>query len=135
MNGKMLSRPSRTRLLTFLLVAVALVPVIGCAKYNTFFNAKRSFDAAEEVRKDYIRRHEDPPVPNYGKAGTGARLRPGMVLAVEPMINLGGPDVRVLGDKWTAVTCDGKLSAHFEHSVAVTESGPEVLTIPEEGIG
>ncbi|MFC1678891.1 type I methionyl aminopeptidase [Elusimicrobiota bacterium] len=79
--------------------------------------------------------HEDPPVPNYGKAGTGARLLPGMVLAVEPMINCGGSDVKVLEDRWTAVTCDGKLSAHFEHTVAVTEDGPKVLTGPEERIG
>lgn len=81
--------------------------------------------------------HEDPPIPNYGKAGTGVRLRPGMVLAVEPMINSGGSDVRVLDDQWTAVTCDGGLSSHFEHTVAVTDDGPEILTRsrPEEGIG
>ncbi|MFH1723413.1 MAG: type I methionyl aminopeptidase [Elusimicrobiota bacterium] len=72
--------------------------------------------------------HEDPPVPNFGKAGTGVRLRPGMVLALEPMVNAGAPEVRVLGDQWTAVTCDGRLSAHFEHTVAVTEGDPEVLT-------
>ncbi|MBI3298013.1 MAG: type I methionyl aminopeptidase [Elusimicrobia bacterium] len=72
--------------------------------------------------------HEDPPVPNYGKAGTGLRLAPGMVLAIEPMVNAGGPDVRVLSDGWTAVTSDGALSAHFEHTVAVTEDGPRVLT-------
>lgn len=72
--------------------------------------------------------HEDPPVPNYGTAGTGIRLKPGMVLAIEPMVNAGGPDVRVLEDQWTAVTADGRLSAHFEHTVAVTENGPEILT-------
>lgn len=72
--------------------------------------------------------HEDPPVPNYGKAGAGLRLMPGMVLAIEPMVNAGGPDVKVLADGWTAVTADGSLSAHFEHTVAVTQDGPRVLT-------
>ena len=75
--------------------------------------------------------HEDPPVPNVGRAGTGLRLVPGMVLALEPMINQGVPEIRVLGDGWTAVTADGKLSAHFEHSVTVTSDGPEILTIAE----
>lgn len=74
--------------------------------------------------------HEAPAVPNYGRPGTGTRLVPGMVLAVEPMVNLGGPEVRVLDDGWTAVAVDGRLSAHFEHSVAVTEEGPEILTVP-----
>jgi len=72
--------------------------------------------------------HEDPAVPNFGQPGTGPRLRPGMVLALEPMVNEGVSDVKVLGDQWTAVTCDGALSAHFEHMVAVTEDGPEILT-------
>jgi len=73
--------------------------------------------------------HEDPPVPNYGSRGSGLRLRPGMVLAIEPMVNAGSPDVRVLEDQWTAVTADGKLSAHFEHTIAVTEDGHEILTL------
>ena len=72
--------------------------------------------------------HEDPPVPNFGKAGTGMRLNPGLVLAIEPMINAGTHEVKTLDDGWTAVTQDGKLSAHFEHTVAVTEDGREVLT-------
>ena len=72
--------------------------------------------------------HEDPAVPNYGRAGTGLRLQPGMTVAIEPMVNLGGPDVRVLEDGWTAVTEDGQISAHFEHTVAVTQDGHEVLT-------
>jgi methionyl aminopeptidase len=72
--------------------------------------------------------HEPPQVPNYGAAGSGMRLRPGMVLAVEPMINAGVPQVEVLEDDWTAVTRDGKLSAHFEHTILVTEHGPEILT-------
>lgn len=73
--------------------------------------------------------HEDPQVPNYGKAGTGPTLKPGMVLAIEPMINAGRADVRSLDDGWTVVTLDGSLSAHFEHTVAVTENGPLVLTL------
>ncbi|WP_375744141.1 type I methionyl aminopeptidase [Corallococcus interemptor] len=72
--------------------------------------------------------HEPPQVPNYGQAGSGMKLRPGMVLAVEPMVNQGTPDVEVLGDEWTAVTVDGKLSAHFEHTILISERGPEVLT-------
>jgi methionyl aminopeptidase len=74
------------------------------------------------------RLHEDPQVPNYGTPGQGAKLREGMVLAIEPMVNAGGPGVRVLEDKWTAVTEDGRPSAHFEHCVAVTKDGPLILT-------
>jgi methionyl aminopeptidase len=72
--------------------------------------------------------HEDPQVPNYGKRGKGPRLKAGMVLAIEPMINAGGPEVKVLKDGWTAVTVDGSYSAHFEHTVAITKDGPVVLT-------
>ncbi|HYL93826.1 MAG TPA: type I methionyl aminopeptidase [Alphaproteobacteria bacterium] len=74
------------------------------------------------------RLHEDPQVPNYGTRGHGTRLREGMVLAIEPMVNVGRPGARVLDDKWTAVTEDGTFSAHFEHCVAVTREGPLVLT-------
>jgi methionyl aminopeptidase len=74
--------------------------------------------------------HEDPQVPNFGVAGKGPRLVEGMVLAIEPMVNSKGPGVRVLADKWTAVTADGGYSAHFEHSVAVTENGPWILSDP-----
>jgi len=74
------------------------------------------------------RLHEDPQVPNYGTRGHGTRLREGMVLAIEPMVNIGKPGARVLDDKWTAVTEDGSYSAHFEHTVAVTRNGPLVLT-------
>ncbi len=74
------------------------------------------------------RLHEDPPVPNYGTRERGVRLREGMVLAIEPMVNMGGSDVVMKSDGWTAVTRDGSLSAHFEHSVAITEKGPEVLS-------
>ncbi len=72
--------------------------------------------------------HEKPEVHNHGQPGTGMKLRPGMVLAIEPMVNLGTYEVEVLEDDWTAVTLDHKLSAHFEHTVLVTEAGPEVLT-------
>lgn len=74
------------------------------------------------------RLHEEPQVPNFGEPGRGRRLREGMVLAIEPMLNLGAAAVRIKEDGWTAVTRDGSLSAHFEHSVALTESGPMVLT-------
>jgi methionyl aminopeptidase len=74
------------------------------------------------------RLHEDPQVPNYGTQGSGPKLRDGMVLAIEPMVNVGGHETRVLDDKWTAVTQDGSYSAHFEHCVAVTKNGPVILT-------
>jgi methionyl aminopeptidase len=79
--------------------------------------------------------HEEPQLPNYGEPGQGPRLLEGMVLAIEPMVNSGGPGVRVLEDKWTAVTTDGSDSAHFEHTVAVTSNGPWVLTRPREEQG
>ena len=72
--------------------------------------------------------HEDPEVPNFGRAGHGVRLLPGMTLAIEPMVNIGTPDVSTLSDGWTVITKDGKLSAHFEHSIAVTNDGPVILT-------
>lgn len=72
--------------------------------------------------------HEDPQVPNYGQAGMGPLLRPGMCIAIEPMLNLGDWRTRILDDQWTVVTADGKLSAHFEHTIAITEDGPEILT-------
>jgi methionyl aminopeptidase len=74
--------------------------------------------------------HEEPPVANYGPAGRGVRLKEGYVLAIEPMVNQGQPETKTLADGWTVVTKDGSLSAHFEHTVAVTANGPEVLTLP-----
>lgn len=74
------------------------------------------------------RMHEDPPVPNYGEAGTGKRLKRGLVIAIEPMVNAGTHEVDVLDDEWTAVTKDRSMSAHFEHSVAITDDGPVVLS-------
>ena len=75
--------------------------------------------------------HEDPSIPNYGTPGRGARLMPGMTLAIEPMINTGTHEVEVLKDGWTVVTKDRKLSAHFEHTVAITSGGPMILTLPD----
>ncbi len=72
--------------------------------------------------------HEEPQVPNFGRPGRGPRLRPGMTLAIEPMVNTGGYEVRTLLDNWTVVTKDSSLSAHFEHTIAITEAGPEILT-------
>jgi methionyl aminopeptidase len=86
------------------------------------------------VVRDYVghgigrHMHEDPQIPNYGPPGRGPRLKPGMTLAIEPMINEGTFEVRTLDDGWTVVTADGKRSAHFEHTVVVTENGPEILT-------
>jgi len=89
------------------------------------------------VVRDYVghgvgaKLHEDPSVPNYGTPGHGVRLLPGMVIAIEPMVNRGTHRVRVLKDKWTTVTADGQLSAHFEHTVAITHGGPVILTMPD----
>lgn len=74
--------------------------------------------------------HEEPQIPNFGKPGRGPKLKPGMTLAIEPMVNIGKPKVKVLDDNWTAVTCDGSASAHFEHTVAVGVTAPEILTLP-----
>ncbi len=74
--------------------------------------------------------HEEPQVPNYGPPGRGLKLKEGLVLAIEPMVNAGGPETEVLDDGWTVITRDGRRSAHFEHTIAVTDHGPEVLTLP-----
>ena len=79
--------------------------------------------------------HEEPQVPNYGKPGSGPVLREGWVIAIEPMINLGREDVKVLSDGWTVVTKDGRPSAHYEHTVAITENGPRILTLLDNGAG
>jgi len=90
--------------------------------------------AGFEVVREYVghgigrNMHEDPQIPNYGKPGRGPVLKPGLVVAVEPMVNVGGWETSVLPDGWTVVTEDGSLSAHFEHTIAVTEDGHEVLT-------
>ncbi len=78
--------------------------------------------------------HEEPQVPNFVDGKSSPRLRPGMTIAIEPMVNAGGPDVKVLNDGWTVVTKDGQLSAHFEHTVLITESEPEILTCSEKAL-
>jgi methionyl aminopeptidase len=78
--------------------------------------------------------HEDPQIPNFGPPGRGPELAPGMVFAIEPMINAGGPDITVEDDQWSIRTADGSLSAHFEHTVAVTEDGPRILTLAEASV-
>lgn len=78
--------------------------------------------------------HEEPQVPNYGKPGQGPRLQPGMVLAIEPMVNMGGSAVRVLEDRWTAVTADGSWSAHFEHTIAIQPAGPARILSQRAGV-
>jgi len=75
--------------------------------------------------------HEEPEVPNFGKPGRGPRLLPGITLAIEPMVNVGTPDVQILHDHWTVVTADGKLSAHYENTVLITDGEPEILTVAE----
>jgi methionyl aminopeptidase len=87
------------------------------------FSVVRDF-AGHGIGRDM---HEAPWIPNYGARGRGPRLVPGMVFAIEPMVNLGGPDVEILEDEWTAVTADGSASAHFEHTILITEGAPEVL--------
>ena len=89
------------------------------------FSVVRSF-VGHGIGRDM---HEDPQVPNFGLAGKGPLLKPGMVLAIEPMVNAGGPDVLPLNDGWTIVTADGRHSAYFEHTVAITTDGPQVLTL------
>jgi methionyl aminopeptidase len=95
---------------------------------------KRVEDYGFSVVRDYTGHgigralHEQPQVPNYGTPNTGLLLLPGMTLAIEPMVNVGTHKVEELDDEWTAVTLDRKLSAHFEHTVAITEQGPEILT-------
>jgi methionyl aminopeptidase len=74
--------------------------------------------------------HEEPQIPNYGPPGRGLKLKEGMVLAIEPMVNAGGAQTELLDDGWTVVTRDHRRSAHFEHTIAVTEHGPEILTLP-----
>ncbi|MDR1941927.1 MAG: type I methionyl aminopeptidase [Endomicrobium sp.] len=94
-------------------------------------------DAGFSVVRDFVGHgigrslHEEPPIPNYGKADTGVKLLAGMVIAIEPMVNEGGYQVRMLDDDWTVVTKDGGLSAHFEHTVAIMENGNEILTKPK----
>ena len=92
----------------------------------------RGFSVVREYTGHGVGRRmwEQPQVPNYGSPGRGARLRPGMTIALEPMVNQGAPGTRVLSDQWTVATADGKPCAHFEHTIAVTRDGPVILTLP-----
>ena len=93
-------------------------------------------DRGYSVVRDFVghgvgaKLHEDPSIPNYGTAGRGVRLLPGMTIAIEPMICEGGYEVEVLDDDWTTVTCDGKLAAHYENTIAITPDGPVIMTVP-----
>lgn len=97
------------------------------------YNESRGYSVVRQYVGHGVGRdlHEDPEVPNFGRAGHGPRLVAGMVIAIEPMINQGTAQVKVLPDGWTVKTADGKLSAHFEHTIAVTSSGAQILTLPE----
>jgi len=95
------------------------------------FTEKRGYSVVRDLVGHGIgkRMHEEPQVPNFGESGTGIKLKEGLVIAIEPMINAGGYKVKVRSDGWTIVTSDGSLSAHFEHTVAITSNGPEILTL------
>lgn len=99
---------------------------------QTFVEA-RGFSVVREMVGHGVGRemHEEPQIPNFGRKNTGEKIKPGMTLAIEPMVNLGGYRVRTLADGWTVVTSDGSPSAHFEHTVLTTDAGPEILTIPQ----
>lgn len=97
---------------------------VQCRAERDGFSVVRQFVGHGVGRK----LHEPPQIPNFGEPGKGPRLLPGMVFALEPMVNIGGPDVRMDEDQWTARTADGSLSAHFEHTILITEHGPEILT-------
>ncbi len=95
--------------------------------------SKRGYSVVREFVGHGVGRqlHEEPQVPNYGRAGTGPNLKAGMIICIEPMVNLGRPEVKILADGWTVVTTDGKPSCHFEHTVLITEDEPEILTCLE----
>lgn len=131
--------PDRARLLevTKRSLALAIAAALPGARLSDVSNAVQSFVEKEgySVVREFVghgigrQLHEAPQIPNFGPPGQGPRLKPGMTLAIEPMINAGEPGVKILADGWTAVTLDGKPSAHFEHTVAVTEGDPQILTL------
>lgn len=118
-------------------LAVAIENAVTVNRLSDISHSVQSFVESNgfSVVRDFVghgigrKLHESPQVPNYGRPATGPKLKSGMVLAIEPMVNEGTPNVKVLSDGWTAVTVDGKMSAHFEHTVAITDNGPEILTI------
>lgn len=108
---------------------------VGDISYNIQqYVQKRGMSVVREFVGHGVGRsmHEEPQIPNYGRRGSGPKLYPGMTLAIEPMVNLGSPAIRMADDGWTALTRDGQPAAHFEHTVLVTPDGPEILTIPEK---
>ena len=136
--------PEAQRLLdvTSTALARALATVRAGARVSDIGAAVQSYVEAQgfSVVREFVGHgigrslHEEPQIPNYGTAGRGPRLAEGMALAIEPMVNAGKPAVKVLGDGWTAVTKDKGLSAHFEHTVVVTEDGCRVLTLPDVAV-
>ncbi len=103
---------------------------IGAAIEDFILSLPQQYELVREYTGHGIGRrlHEPPQIPNYGPGGRGQVLKPGMTIAIEPMVNIGTWETEVLDDEWTVVTADGELSAHFEHTIAITESGPEILT-------
>ncbi len=138
--GKVLPEAQRLMDVTRQSLAVALSEARDGARVSDIGYAVQSYVEKEgfSVVRHFVghgigkKLHEEPQIPNFGKPGRGPRLKSGMTLAIEPMINAGGFDVRVLDDGWTAVTTDGSLSAHFEHTVLVTPDGGRALTIKKE---
>jgi methionyl aminopeptidase len=130
--------PERQRLLerTTAALAAGIAAARGGVKLGDVSHAveKTVKEAGYSVVREFVghgvgrKLHEEPQIPNFGRANTGPILRPGMTLAIEPMVNEGSPEVRILKDGWTAVTADGKDSAHFEHVILITEGEPEILT-------
>jgi len=135
--GKIDSEKERLLRVTERSLQLAVAAAQPGARLSDVSNAVQSYVEAEgfSVVREFVghgigrQLHESPQIPNFGPPGQGPRLKPGMTLAIEPMINAGTSGVSILADGWTAVTLDGKPSAHFEHTVAVTEAGPEVLTL------
>ena len=109
------------------------------ARVGDISNAVQRYveDRSYSVVRDFVGHgvganlHEEPSVPNFGTPGRGPRLIPGMTIAIEPMVNMGDYNVKVLKDDWTTVTVDGKLSAHFEHTIAITPDGPQIMTVSD----
>ena len=134
--GKIAEKAARLIEVTEKSLYAAIDYVSPLNKLSDISHAVQSYVEAQgfSVVRDFVGHgigkslHESPQIPNFGLPGRGVKLKPGMVLAIEPMINEKGPDVKVLSDGWTAVTCDGGLSAHFEHTVAITPHGSEILT-------
>ncbi|MBM4454851.1 MAG: type I methionyl aminopeptidase [Verrucomicrobia bacterium] len=135
--------PARRRLLerTTAALAAGIAAAKGGAKLGDLCHAVEQTvkEAGYSVVREFVghgvgrKLHEEPQIPNFGRANSGPILRPGMTLAIEPMVNEGSPEVRILKDGWTAVTADGKDSAHFEHVILITEGEPEILTESVDG--